>query len=160
MVLPFFHYLQIEIKNEMKLKISVNKFDENDLIQFSTEDLKDAKWISDEEILYDDRMYDLVKTKIVKDKKIYFFLSDNRETKVKKYKTKIASIFNINKNDNLIFRKSVVNYSLSQTNFIFVKTFDFLLKFYDRVLNLNFKTPKYYVPDWIFYTDIPPEIYC
>lgn len=150
----------MEIKKEMKLKIFRHKFDENDLVKLSTEDFKDAKWINDEEVVYNGKMYDLVKTKLINNKKIYFLLPDHLETNVKNYQTQIASIFKIKKLENLVFKTSVVNYSASHTHFIFPKTYLFLPEFYDSDLKSNFRIPGDYSLNLIFYTDIPPEFNC
>lgn len=160
MTLPFFHHLRNEIKKEMKIKIFRHKFEENDLIQFSAKDLQEAKWINAEEMIHNDTMYDLVKIKISGNRKIYFFLEDHGEAKVKKYQTEIASIFQFQSHKNPTFTAPAHKFSSSQNNFLFSKIIFFTPKFFEKSLKSNFRTPRDYSLNLIFCRDIPPEIYC
>ena len=56
MSLPFVHYLKNEVKNEIKIKIFKEEFNQEDLHQFPANDLEKANRIDQNELILDGKM--------------------------------------------------------------------------------------------------------
>lgn len=93
--LPFVHYLKNEIKKEVKIIILQNKLSHTDLVQFSEKDLKNASFIDKNEFLLKGEMFDIVTSKVIKGRKIYYCFLDKKETKIAVLETKIHNFFSI-----------------------------------------------------------------
>ena len=93
MSLPFVHYLKNEVKKEIKIKIFRQKFSQNELHQFSENDLTKAQWTEESEFILNDDLYDVVKIKLENGQKIYYCFQDKKETKIADLENKIHDLF-------------------------------------------------------------------
>lgn len=98
---PALEHLRKEIKKEMREVIAKTTFDTKNLIQFNEKELKNAIWKENSEFSLNGHLYDVVFHKTIKKQKIYFCLSDGKETLVEKTHQFITSLYRTRKENNI-----------------------------------------------------------
>lgn len=158
LTLPFFKYLKMEIKKEIKINILRHKFENEDLVQFSEDDLSAAQWLDSKEFMLKGNLYDIVKVETEAGRKIYYTLHDHKETSIKKYELKIASILNFSKDKSVYISKL-----FSKDSKVHYHCINDLFKFHFKSQNSSKYDgfPKIEVKKFskfIFEIELPPKI--
>ncbi|MCF8364846.1 MAG: hypothetical protein K9H16_03640 [Bacteroidales bacterium] len=82
-VFLLFKLKQNQIRQEVKMQLKAGVSEsELTIFSFCTKDANTIKWVDDNEFVYHDQMYDVVKTLKIADQTVYYCLPDYEETRL------------------------------------------------------------------------------